>query len=426
MPVLVGGMGLGVEVSYWYMQQQAMQNAADTAAVAAATAGGTSYDEEARGVAARYGFVHGVNNVSVAVHDNAACPSGGTGCFRVTITKLVPLFLSPVVGYAGNATVTSVQNGGTVTSKQTALAAAAVARREDTPRKYCILAMGEDGAKWDFLLNGGAKSDLDNCGIMSNDTLNCNGNGGIAPYADSPHGDPDPSACGLTAHTRPAQKIVDPYEKLTVHIPTFTCAGYTRTSIQQSTLATSDAEASGLDQKDLPNTVAIKPYCGDVQLTGDVNFGASPTVLVIKNGDLDLDGHKLSGSALTVIFTGSDGTTSHIPKGSKNGSALAITAPTTGPWKGVALYQDPRLTTNIDITEAGNSPTWDITGLVYLPNAAVIVKGVVNKDATEAACFVMLVDSLTVSGTGKILTNGDKCDDIGLSLPAMQRGRLAG
>lgn len=102
MPVLVGSMGLGVEVGFWYYRQQAMQNAADSAAVAAATAGSTSFDEEAQGVAARYGFTHGVNDVTVAAADDVTCPDGASGCYRVTLTSRVPLFLSSVVGYAGN------------------------------------------------------------------------------------------------------------------------------------------------------------------------------------------------------------------------------------------------------------------------------------------------------------------------------------
>ena len=53
---------------------------------------------------------------------------------------------------------------------------------------------------------------------------------------------------------------------------------------------------------------------------------------------------------------------------------LDFNAPTTGPWKGIAIYQDPNLTTGVDISEAGNTPTWKITGMVYLPHASVEVQ----------------------------------------------------
>ena len=50
---LAGGLALGFEISNWYMITRGMQNAADTAAVAAATTGGSNYDVEARAVAAQ-------------------------------------------------------------------------------------------------------------------------------------------------------------------------------------------------------------------------------------------------------------------------------------------------------------------------------------------------------------------------------------
>ena len=37
MPALIGSMGLAAEVSYWHLHQRAMQNAADAAAIAAAS-----------------------------------------------------------------------------------------------------------------------------------------------------------------------------------------------------------------------------------------------------------------------------------------------------------------------------------------------------------------------------------------------------
>src|ERR1700720_2378502 len=105
---LVGALGIGFEVSNWYMTTRGMQNAADAAALAAATNGGSNYDVEARAVAARYGFVNGTNNISVAVSNSAACPGGGANCYSVTISGAVPLYVSQVVGYRGDATL----NGG--------------------------------------------------------------------------------------------------------------------------------------------------------------------------------------------------------------------------------------------------------------------------------------------------------------------------
>ncbi len=57
-------MGLGVEVEIWYFQRQATRDTADIAAVAAATAGGTTYTQEARGAAAVRNMAHGQSSVT--------------------------------------------------------------------------------------------------------------------------------------------------------------------------------------------------------------------------------------------------------------------------------------------------------------------------------------------------------------------------
>src|ERR1700720_2886104 len=82
---LVGALGIGFEVSNWYLKTRGMQNAADAAALAAATNGGANYDVEAKAVAAQYGFVNGANNITVAASNAASCPSGGNTCYSVTI-----------------------------------------------------------------------------------------------------------------------------------------------------------------------------------------------------------------------------------------------------------------------------------------------------------------------------------------------------
>src|SRR3990167_5452827 len=60
MPMLIGGLGVGFEVSHWYLVQRAMQNAADAAVLAAASNAGANYDVEGMAVSAQNGFDNGV------------------------------------------------------------------------------------------------------------------------------------------------------------------------------------------------------------------------------------------------------------------------------------------------------------------------------------------------------------------------------
>ena len=145
-------------------------------------------------------------------------------------------------------------------------------------------------------------------------------------------------------------------------------------------------------------------------------------VLVIRNGKLDMNGKTLttaSGASATIIFAGGSGggstSFSHIPTG---GGTINISSPTSGTWSGVAIYQDPTLTSGVNISDAGNSPSWNISGLVYLPHSSVTFSGVVGKATTGQACFVIVVDNITINGTGSIAQNSTGCASQGLSMPA--------
>ena len=392
---LVGAIGLGFEVSNWYRVTRAMQNAADAAVVAAATNGGSTYGAEAAAVAAQYGFVNGVDNVTIVSSNSAACPSGGNKCYSVAISGYVPLFLSQIVGFTGEAKIAGIA--------EKKLGASAVATAGGTPASFCLLALGPAGIR----TNGAPKANMQ-CNVMSNAGATCNGHNLGAPIGAAHNTN---NGCGVTQYSNVAA-VTDPYAALAGNIPRNTCSSYPQEPTSKKAPA---LPASNLwtGTHSLSGNVVI---CGDLQLTGNVLINA-PTgaVLVIENGRLDMNGFTFqmtSGSGLTVVFSGSNsGSYTHAPTG---GGTIDITAPTSGAWSGVAMYQDPSLTSGVNISAAGNSPAWSITGLVYLPNASVTLSGAVNKSSYGKSCFVLVVKDITVNGTGMILPNG-QCIPAGLS-----------
>jgi hypothetical protein len=390
---LVGAIGIGFEVSNWYLRTRAMQNAADAAVIAAATNGGATYAAEANAVAASYGFVNGVNNVTITSSNSAACPSGGNTCYSVSIKGFVPLYLSQVVGFTGDTKI----NG----SPEKQLSAAAVAGPGTTPANFCLLALGSPGIR----TNGAPKANMQ-CNVASNSNATCNGHNLGAPIGVAAGTN---NGCGVTQLSN-IKQVSDPYAGLAGSIPGNSCSSFPQ---EPSKKNDPPLPASNLwtGTKNLSGNVII---CGDLQLTGNVSVNA-PTgaVLVIVNGQLDTgNGNTLqttSGSGLTIIFTGTNGFT-HAPTG---GGTLDIAAPTSGVWAGVAIYQDPSLTSIIDISAAGNSPSWAITGLVYLSKASVTFSGAVGKATFGKSCFVLVVNDITINGTGEILPHGE-CIPAGL------------
>jgi hypothetical protein len=400
-PVLVGGMALGVETSYWYVSQRNQQNAADAAALAAATNGSANYATEAKAVAAKYGFVDGAGNVTVTASNAAPCPAGGNNCYSVNIAKAVPLYLTEVTGYTGDTNIGD--------QRAKLLNGKAVATQGTQDRRYCILALSQVGV--DLVANGGPKADLAGCSIMSNSSATCNGHDLDADYGDAHIVS---NGCGNVSESG-VPVVPDPYSGLAANIPADTCAGAYPQEPNKKNDPALPASNSWSGAKALNGNVQV---CGDLQLTADVTINApAGAVLIVRNGQLDTNGHTLktaNGSAVTVVFTGTNGNNyTHAPTG---GGTLDIQAPTSGAWSGVAVYQDPSLTNGVDISAAGNSPTWDITGLVYLPHSSVTFSGAVNKSSNGASCFVMVADTLTINGTGSILSTGG-CAAAGLNMP---------
>ncbi|MGH6840597.1 MAG: pilus assembly protein TadG-related protein, partial [Methylocella sp.] len=342
MPVLAGTMGLAAETSYWYVHRRGMQNAADAAALAAATnASSSGYAAEAKAVAARHGFTHGSGNITIT----ATNPSTATGCttpagsanscYVVTVLDKVPLFLSKVLtGKTGTTTlaVTSVASNGAA-------------------YPYCVLALAPTPPGTDPAIrtNGSPNADLSGCKIKSNSGATCNGSNLNASIGDAKGTN---SGCGILQNSN-MPGTSDPYEYLATNIPADTCGGSYPQETGKSKTVPSSNEWSGSY-----SLSGYKIVCGDQKLTADTTISApSNAVLVIYNGVLDTNGFTLkttSGSGLTVVFTGdpTDAKYQHVPVDDTNSGTLDIAAPTTGTWHGMAIYQDPNLENkggNLDI-----------------------------------------------------------------------------
>jgi hypothetical protein len=406
LPVLLGCFSLGFETAFWSQTQRSMQNAADSAAEAAATNGGSSYAAEAKAVTSAYGLTDGSGNVSVTVSNTASCPGGGSNCYSVTITKKVPLFVAQVAGYHGDATL----NG----SSAKLLTATAIAKPGTQQREYCLLALATSGADG-INANGVPYADLHGCNTMSNTNAVCSGHDLNAGYGDAHLTN---TGCGANSENG-VPTVADPYASLVNNVPANPCSSYPQEPVKKHdpALPSSNVFSGSVSWS------GNKFICGDMQLTGDLTITGNPAVLVIENGQLDTNGFTIksdTGAGVTIIFSGDN--SSGYTHGPTGGGTLDISSPTSGSWKGVAVYQDPRLTSGIDLSAAGNAPTWDISGLVYLPHSSVTFSGAVNKSSNGYSCFAMVVDNVTVNGTADIFGGNSQCAQQGLTMPVNQVG----
>jgi hypothetical protein len=280
----------------------------------------------------------------------------------------VPLFLSEVVGYLGNATANK--------KGATGLSAAAVATSANA-NSFCILALAGSGAQG-ITSNGAPNANMHGCDLMSNTGATCNGHN---LNADVGSAHLTNNGCGIVQNSN-MPVVADPYSGLASHIPADTCGG----TYHQEPAKKKDPALPISNQMSGSQGWSQKIVCGDLQLTGDTTIsGLGGNLLVIENGQLDTNGYTLqtaSGSALTVVFTGSNNAGYH------------------------------------DVSYAGNSPTWELSGMVYLPHASVTFSGAVNKSSHGSYCFGMVVDNITINGTADIFAGDNQCSSSGLTLPS--------
>ena len=422
LPVLLAGLGLGFEISNWYLRSRAMQNAADAAVMAAASNGEDNFSDEAASVAAHYGFVDGANNVGIVASNDAPCPEGADAtppCYSVSISSRVPLYLSNLVGFAGD-----LKSNGVA---QKLLTSAAVAFQTTTQQPLCLLALSRNGTA--LRTNGAPNSNFNGCSVMSNSKASCNGsdlkaNFGLAAGSND--------GCGIKKKSN-IPVVQDPYAKLAINIPTDNC-GTGENAYPQEPRKKTDPPLPPTNVWSGSKSISgVLQVCGDIQVISNVVLNTPDNligaVIVIYNGQLDLNGHTLStanGSAITVVFSGTSSNNNYVHAPTDNstgqGGVLNIQAPSSPQalFPGIAIYQDPAMNNGVDITYKGNNPAWDITGGVYLPNANVTMSGDVNKSSNGADCFVMIANTVLINGTSNIYQQSPYaagCKTAGLTVP---------
>ncbi len=129
---------------------------------------------------------------------------------------------------------------------------------------------------------------------------------------------------------------------------------------------------------------------------------------MLRNGGLITGGNTTAtGSGVAFYLTGT-GTTVQLQNDYVDLSAqttLTITAPTTGPMAGIAIYQDNSAATGtLTNTLSGNS-TINFTGLLYFGHQNVTVSG--SSENQSAGFTAMIAYTINYSGSSTLYLNSN-------------------
>ena len=158
------------------------------------------------------------------------------------------------------------------------------------------------------------------------------------------------------------------------------------------------------------SSITLSPgiYCGGISFGAYTNAVFQSGIYVLRNGGLNTAGNTTAtGSGVSFYLTGV-GTAVQLQNDYVDLSAqttLTITAPTTGPMAGIAIYQDHTSATGtLTNTLSGNS-TVNFTGVLYFGNQNVVVSG--SSENQSAGFTAMVAYTVKYSGYSTLYLNSN-------------------
>jgi len=396
---LMGFSGLAIDVVMWQSNQRAMQGAADQAALAAPTAFRNAGETTALGLSptalnAAYATAiqsgYPAASVTVAAYNNGSTCTNN-GCIQVTITQqqeryFTGIFLTSTVNVSVSAvgTCKGCENGSFT-----------VGSNGGDP---CVMALDGSG-KGVITDTGGAVLSLSNCNLYNNapntDATVVN-NGGVIEGCSIT--DPCGSKAFLAQPNVPAGTLDVPVVTSASPAPD-PYANIAPPTVAATCIKNFDAWASPPGSKTSFVNVPSGTYCpGNINGT-NLSFADNAVIVINQNNGLDTHGNNnssMSGSGVTIYALGG---------GSINANTVMnISAPTTGPYAGLALWFGD----SSPVTYNGsNSGTFK--GAIYAPDANVSYAG---NGGSSSTCTRLVAGAITLSGGAAAVFNNSGCPTV--------------
>jgi len=425
MPLVIGAAGLATDTIEWTLWKRQLQRAADSAAFAGV------YDRAAAANGATTNTPTAVcRDLSVNLHTwmnltgSSPC-TGGFGSYttltypansafvtnqvRVTLNVQQPLpfssmFMSAAPLITASATAGSVTYGGSPCALALSTSGQAIDNSGNATINAPTCIFYSDSAASNAAAAGGSSS-VTAKAIAAVGGIASSNNWVVNQYLPYSPALPDPLAPPSSSAVTP-----DPGD--------MKCAGHW-TAAHGSNPATwvYDALTDGVDITTMRDIDGNHANC----FTG-VSVGSNRTLnipstysgpIYVNGGNVNFQGAFSCGSCALVLTNKNTASNATIGTFSSNAQATNnITAPTSGTYKGIAVYQDRRATGNIDRINGGSGN--EISGVVYFPKDTLWINGT---GTAVSLCAMWIANNIKFNGTSSIAissANDTACSGSGM------------
>ena len=388
--VLLGFVGLGVDMGVARYEKRLQQTAADAAAIAGATnlSPYTGVQTGAQNASAANGFTDNtgggacaapptnldVGQVTVTVCNGPSTGphTGNANYVEVFVSAGQPTYFMRILGV----------NVETVTAR--AVATNYSGATAGSSNYNCLITLGTPASSIEGVnINGHATLNAPTCGIADNGNYNTKGNAlTVSAGSFGVSGSGNVSGPGGTVTCTSGQSscpqysapaVANPLASLTP--PCSPCTGGTPLSTNTNTTINPGTYSSISIG---PANVAFNPGIYIINGPGGLSIGANATV---------------TGSGVMFYFT--NGATVNMV----GTPTVQLTAPSTGPYGGILFYQDPADTAGP--TLGGNTGS-SYNGILYFPSANLTFFG----NSTTFSVGIVIADAITLSGNPTLNLQG--------------------
>ena len=343
MTVMVGFMGLGLDVGTLYYQRRVMQTGADAGALGGGTEilrGQTGLiSSSARTATSENGFLHDTDNVTVTVnHPPLSGPyAGDTEAIEVLIDQPNPTYFMRLFSW---------------TSVDVSARAVAWAGAND---KNCIYVM-EETEEDAFSYNSSARLEAE-CGLR----VNSSDSWGTHLTSNSLV---KVSSASLTGgYVEESSSVLDAEGGVYSN-------AWPRSPDPLAYLE--EPEYAGCDFVDLElDEVAVTlwpgVYCGTLTVKNNTHVTLMPGVYVIVGGPLKTESNAVVVGVGVTIFLTESPDYPFEPMSFQSSSVLDLTAPTSGPYAGILFWGDDDAGEEDDMHRFESNSTHHLEGALYFP-----------------------------------------------------------
>ena len=382
LPLVLGSAGLASDTIEWALWKRQIQRAADSAALAGVYAKiqGANFTTAVNTDITKNNHV----GITTTVTPNSPPPSGtyasDTNAVRVTLAvqkklSFSSLFIATAPTITATATATIVPGG-----------------------QYCVISL-ENTAVTGITASGNADVNL-GCGMITNSTSMT---AAVATGSSDVIASPIAAVGGIAASNNWGTGTVlqpftvaqdDPF--LSVPPPTFPTGNCPNLSVNANatkTVAAADANTTGLPSG---------TYCfGNMTLNGTVTLPSNST-LILDAGSLSIGAQAhVTCSGCTFVLSSRTAATNAGSIGNvdmNGGAQLNLTAPSSGTYTGLLVYQDRRAVNGNNANQSskvnGNSSSF-FQGAFYFPNQQVTFNGTAGM---STACLQLVARKVLYSG----------------------------